>query len=71
MEIQKYATMTNSPHLFAESEVTDLNTENILTLLVNMVSDIYGEDKVDYNEFLQTYKDNHLMIDKNLISFDD
>ena len=68
--IEKYSALMGLPHLFTKEETDDLTDENVLNLTVNIITDMYGEEQVDSDKYINSLKESHQKLDSSLLSLD-
>jgi len=71
--IETYATMTNTPHLFMKDEIgviSDMSDNDILELVVKVVIDMYGEENIHADEYIQHLEKERQKLDNSLLSLD-
>lgn len=68
--IENYASVTSTPHLFMESELEDLTDEKLLSLIVNVITDMYGEDRMDAEEYIDNLVENKQHLDVSLLELE-
>ena len=68
--IEKYSGAMRLPHLFTKEETDDLSNEKVLELVVNVVIDMYGEERISVDEYLNNLKESRQKLDSTLLSLD-
>lgn len=68
--IEKYSGAMRLPHLFTKEETDDLSDEKVLELVVNVVIDMYGEERISVDEYLNNLKESRQKLDSTLLSLD-
>ena len=68
--IETYAAMTQTPHLFTKQETDDLSEENMLSLIVKVITDMYDEEPLTPMEYIRNLAEKRQHLDNILLSLD-
>ena len=70
LSIEKYASMVGTPHLFTKNDILDLSNDKVLELIVNVVIDMYAEERVSADEYIRNLVSVREKLDNTLLSLD-
>lgn len=62
--------MTQTPHLFTKAETDDLSDDNVLNLVVKVVTSIYDEGHVGTDEYIAQLVETGQRLGGSLLSLD-
>ena len=68
--IETYAAMTETPHLFTKEETDDMSDANVLELIVRGIADMYGEEQVGAENYIEKLIASRQRLDTTLLSLD-
>jgi hypothetical protein len=68
--IERYSATLEMPHLFTKEETDDLSDEKVLSLIVHVVIDMYGEEQVPTETYINNLKESRQRLDNTLLSLD-
>lgn len=68
--IETYAAMTQTPHLFTKEETMNMTDDHVLDLIVTVICDVYGEDHMPHEAYIDQLRESRNKLDNTLLSLD-
>lgn len=68
--IENYAQQTHTPHLFTESELADLTDEKLLDTIVNVITDMYADERMDAASYIDHMVEERQHLDTVLLELE-